>query len=280
MISKKMKALTVFSLLASLLLLSLNSGVYAAETNLSKRTLDEISAVYDSLPKNLKQNKANLIDENIMIYDESGRIKNEIHSDGRIYDIQWDNDRIIQVTDTAGYKTVYDYSKNGQVVENIFYNNQLQTSYFREKELYQINLGKFSNAEATLKDEIAKQYSQGLVDSSTVNRLENSSVTPFVVVDYYVAGKRMNSLLSSSDFLYNNDDAMTESEIQSFLTSKNSVLRNSIKIYAINSSGNAYDTGRTVKPSKVISDAAKNAGINPRVILVTLQKESSLVSCS
>jgi len=38
-ISKKMKALTVFSLLASLLLLSLNSGVYAAETNLSKRTL-------------------------------------------------------------------------------------------------------------------------------------------------------------------------------------------------------------------------------------------------
>ncbi|MDU0331896.1 hypothetical protein RW092_17095 [Paenibacillus sp. 3LSP] len=278
MISKKMKALTVFSLLASLLLLSLNSGVYAAETNLSKRTLDEISAVYDSLPKNLKQNKANLIDENIMIYDESGRIKNEIHSDGRIYDIQWDNDRIIQVTDTAGYKTGYDYSKNGQVVENIFYNNQLQTSYFREKELYQINLGKFSNAEATLKDEIAKQYSQGLVDSSTVNRLENSSVTPFAVVDYYVAGKRMNSLLSSSDFLYNNDDAMTESEIQSFLTSKNSVLRNSIKIYAINSSGNAYDTGRTVKPSKVISDAAKNAGINPRVILVTLQKESSLVT--
>lgn len=115
-----MKALTVFSLLASLLFLSLNSGVYASETNLSKSTLDEISAVYDSLPKNLKQNKANLINENIMIYDESGRIKNEIHSDGRIYDIQWDNDRIIQVTDTAGYKTVYDYSKNGQVVENIF----------------------------------------------------------------------------------------------------------------------------------------------------------------
>lgn len=129
-----------------------------------------------------------------------------------------------------------------------------------------------------MKDEIAKQYSQGLVDSSTVNSLENSSVTPFAVVDYYVAGKRMNSLLSSSDFLYNNDDAMTESEIQSFLTSKNSVLRNNIKIYAINSSGNAYDTGRTVKPSKVISDAAKNAGINPRVILVTLQKESSLVT--
>lgn len=109
-----MKALTVFSLLASLLFLSLNSGVYASETNLSKSTLDEISAVYDSLPKNLKQNKANLINENIMIYDESGRIKNEIHSDGRIYDIQWDNDRIIQVTDTAGYKTVYDYSKNGR----------------------------------------------------------------------------------------------------------------------------------------------------------------------
>lgn len=277
MVQKKVKTLTVFSLLACLLLLSLNTSVHATETNLSKSTLSDISVVYDSLPKNLKQNKAAL-NENIMIYDENGRIVNEIHSDGRIYDIQWDNDRIIQVTDTAGYKTVYDYSKNGQVIENIFYNNQLQTSYFREKEHYQINFGKFSSPEATLKNEIAQQYSQGLVDSSAVNSLESSSVTPSAVVDYYVDGKRMNSLLSSSDFLYNDNDAMTESEIQSFLVSKNSVLRNNIKVYAINSSGNAYDTGRTVKPSKVISDAAEDAGINPRVILVSLQKESSLIT--
>lgn len=278
MFQKKGKRLVVFSLVTCLLLLGLNTSIFAAETNLSKVTLSEIAAVYDSLPKNLKQNKS-ILNENIMIYDENSRIVNEIHSDGRVYLIQWNNDKIVQVTDTAGYKTVYDYSEKGLVVENIYYNNQLQTSYFRDKEHYQINLEKSSTPEANLKNELAQQYSQGLIDKSVVNNLEtNSSITPYAVVDYYVAGKRMNSLLDSSDFLYVSSDAMTESEIQSFLVSKNSVLKNNIKVYAINSSGNAYDTGRTVKPSKVIRDAAVNAGINPRVILVSLQKESSLVT--
>lgn len=40
--------------------------------------------------------------------------------------------------------------------------------------------------------------------------------TPFAINGYNVDGKSMNSLLSISDFLYNDDDAMTESEIQTF----------------------------------------------------------------
>lgn len=232
----------------------------------------------------LKKDKSFAFEENIMIFDEDGRIVNEIHSDGRVYSIHWDDEnRISQVIDSAGFKTIYEYLTEGQVIEHIFYNNKKQTSYLREKEHYQINSSdKVSTPEITLKSELALKYSQGLIDGSVINSLESSSnsvVTPMSpVVDYYVDGKRMNSLLSSADFLYVNGSAMTESQIQSFLEGKNSVLKDNIKIYAINSNGNAYDTGRIVKPSKVISDAAKDNNINPKVILVQLQKEGSIVT--
>jgi len=277
MFQKKIRKIAFLSLVVCLLL-SLNTSIFAKESYFSKSTSLEISAVYDSLPENLKRNKA-ILNENIMIYDEEGRIINEIHSDGRVYSIHWDKDRIVQVTDTAGYKTIYDYSEKGQVIEQVFYNNQLQTAYLREKDHYQINTEKFLSPESNLKNQLAEQYSQGLIEKSDINNLETSnSITPLSTVDYYVNGKLMNNLLDSGDFLYSSTQAMTQAQIQTFLNGKNSVLKNSIKVYTINSSGTAYDTGRTVTPAKVIRDAAVNAGINPRVILVSLQKESSLVT--
>jgi len=278
MFQKKRYRIAIFSLVVSLFLVSVNASVFAAELNLTKSTLNEISAVYNSLPDNMKRNKA-ILNENIMIYDEDGRIVNEIHSDGRVYSVQWDNDRIAQVIDTAGYKTIYDYSEKGQVTEQIYYNNQLQTSYLREKDHYQINTEKALSADSNLKHQLAEQYAQGLIGRTDINNLEtSSSITPLSTVDYYVNGKLMNNLLDSGDFLFSSSQAMTQAQIQTFLNDKNSVLKNSIKVYAINSSNNAYDTGRTVTPAKVIRDAAVNAGINPRVILVSLQKESSLVT--
>lgn len=131
------------------------------------------------------------------------------------------------------------------------------------------------------KRELAEKYSKDLIDASVLNELEKATddkISLSADTDYYVKGKRMNSLLSSSDFIYNSSKAMTESDIQTFLTNKKSVLKDKIKIYAINSSGKAYDTGRTVKPSTVIYNAAKDEKINPKVILVMLQKESSLVT--
>ena len=44
------------------------------------------------------------------------------------------------------------------------------------------------------------------------------------------------------------------------------------------SSGNVYNTGITVTPAKVIYDASVEYSVSPKVILATLQKESSLVS--
>lgn len=54
--------------------------------------------------------------------------------------------------------------------------------------------------------------------------------------------------------------------------------QNNIVIYKKNSSGNVYNTGITVTPAKVIYDASVEYSVSPKVILATLQKESSLVS--
>lgn len=74
--------------------------------------------------------------------------------------------------------------------------------------------------------------------------------------------------------------SMTESQIQAFLRSKNSVLKNTISVYVKNSKGNVYDTGRDVKPSTVIYNAARDHGINPKVLLILLQREQGLVSAT
>jgi len=251
-----------------------------AEAMIDDEMKQEISLVYDSLPNNLKKMTKDYTGENIMLYDEEGKIINEIHSDGRIYYIKWEKDRITQVSDSFGSKTLYEYLDNGNIVENIYYNNKLQKSIYHENIDRKYDTISNDSILSNKKQKFAEAYSKGLIDSSAFDEFENGSsiVGPMADTDYMVKGKRMNSLLVTTDFIYKSDKAMTESEIQTFLTNKKSVLKDTIKIYAINSSGNAYDTGRSVKPSNVIYNAAKNEKINPKVILVMLQKESSLIT--
>lgn len=77
------------------------------------------------------------------------------------------------------------------------------------------------------------------------------------------------------DDIFTNKDAMSEGDIQNFLTSNNSCL----------ATADPSSLGPTTSSAaKLINDAAKNAnggqGINPQVVLVTLQKEWSLVTMS
>lgn len=72
---------------------------------------------------------------------------------------------------------------------------------------------------------------------------------------------------------------MTKAQIQSFLESKHSILKNTVIINRLNSNGvPIYTQGDIVDPSAIISSAATLNGINTKVVLVTLQKESSLVN--
>lgn len=87
----------------------------------------------------------------------------------------------------------------------------------------------------------------------------------------------MSNLISDKLFVRQSTSA-TQKDIQDLFDEKNSPLKNNIVIYKKNSSGNVYNTGITVTPAKVIYDASVEYSVSPKVILATLQKESSLVS--
>ena len=107
------------------------------------------------------------------------------------------------------------------------------------------------------------------------------SLTFAISRDDYVNGKIFNNIISDSDFL--NINSMTASDIQSFLTAKGSYL------------AGYSEGGRTA--AQIIYDAAHGANeasgtfngitvntttgtVNPEVLLVTLQKEQSLITRS
>lgn len=93
------------------------------------------------------------------------------------------------------------------------------------------------------------------------------------------------------DRIFANEDAMSASQIQSFLSSKNSVLANTsdsfiallrepVSNQALKDRLEDPGASKTVARSaaQLIYDASQASGINPQVILVTLNKEQSLIT--
>ena len=89
-----------------------------------------------------------------------------------------------------------------------------------------------------------------------------------------------------SDVVFTNSTTMTQQDIQNFLVSKNSGLANIKDIENCGSPSGAnysyysryYSCGQLVSASKIIYDSGQAYGINPQVILSTLQKEQSLIT--
>lgn len=119
----------------------------------------------------------------------------------------------------------------------------------------------------------------------------SSNIAPLSLTqyeDYIINGRNMNSLaasvwavaIGSDRFVRYSSTNLTATQIQDFFVSKNSILKNQIQIWAKNTSGVVYDTGRSVYPNQVIDTASKNWSINPKVIIATMQKEQSLVTGS
>lgn len=89
------------------------------------------------------------------------------------------------------------------------------------------------------------------------------------------------------DAVFRDSSTMSAAQIQSFLESKNSGLKNkayTIQCYGADSKERELYTqagatcGKKVRPSTIIYYAAKIYGVNPRVILATMQKEQSLIT--
>jgi hypothetical protein len=112
------------------------------------------------------------------------------------------------------------------------------------------------------------------------------SIGDFITV-FYTGGYNLSNMLPSiwtvamgNDKFGRPGTAMTKTDIQNFLVSKNSVLKNPIQVWAVNSSGTVYNTGRVVTPSEVIDNASVTWSINPKVIIATIQKEQGLITAT
>ena len=227
--------------------------------SMSNRTQIEMQEVKGNAEDLLGEEFVDSLQENILVYDEEGHILNEIHTDGTIIEYDWDGEQISTLVNSNGFKCTYTTEKNGEITEHSYFDNEkLYDKVLRSED----NFGDFTMKNVSVKQKLNNYNSKVNLMSCTVS-------------DYYVKGYRMNSVMSNTDLL---TQSMTESQIQTFLKNKGSVLKNTISVYVKNSSGTVYDTGRDIKPSKVIYNSAKAHGINPKVLLVLLQREQGLIT--
>ncbi len=84
------------------------------------------------------------------------------------------------------------------------------------------------------------------------------------------------------DYIFNNKDSMTATQIDALLNDKGSCISTNSGFSAPDpigySSSSGYQYGGNVSAGRVIYDAAQAYDINPQVILSTLQKEQSLIT--
>ena len=194
--------------------------------------------------------------ENIVLLDEQNNILNEFHSDGYVADFiysgNYSEDSQIMLCTIA--------DNNGKI-QNITYDEEGTIDkvdiYYEEKYL-------------GTKDFSCSEYEMTEI-------MPYASYSAFYVTHSNGKTVNMSNLISDKLFVRQSTSA-TQKDIQDLFDEKNSPLKNNIVIYKKNSSGNVYNTGITVTPAKVIYDASVEYSVSPKVILATLQKESSLVS--
>jgi len=111
-------------------------------------------------------------------------------------------------------------------------------------------------------------------------------LTPLMVVDAPLANAdtSYNPADLMSDSIFTDTSTMSQAAIQSFLAAENSGLQNYSDIENCSTikqpySGTYYPhCGSSVSAATIIYDASQAYGINPRVILATLEKEQSLIT--
>src|SRR5579884_1339018 len=112
------------------------------------------------------------------------------------------------------------------------------------------------------------------------------SLLTLLIIPKALADVGYNPSFLLSDSIFNNSNAMSASAIQSFLISENSGLQNYSDVESCNPttpvSPYSYSyyphCGVSEPASTIIYDAAQAYGVNPQVILATMQKEQSLVT--
>ena len=193
--------------------------------------------------------------------DEKNRVLKEYHTDGYSADFFYDN----SVGD--GYYPVEIEDSEGIVQKIKYKGKSLEAiSYYEDG----IKVG-------------TKGYKTVLEDSMEMQSLDSKVLTNStdysVFYVYHSDGTKtnMSKLISNGNFVRGSSSA-SQTQIQTLLKNNGSPLKDYITVYKCNSSGTIYNTGVTILPSQVIYNASVDYSISPKVILATMQKESSLVS--
>nr|WP_243896233.1 RHS repeat domain-containing protein [Paenibacillus sp. F411] len=217
--------------------------------------------------KEIKEYVKDKKDVNILLYDETGKIINEFHSDGNeiqyFYDAQGN---MVESTDSFNGKQVYETDKakkdKPKKVKTYIHNQLVEEKEFVEDSA-----------------DVSAEVSSGPEELLFEKNHSNNLITPLsatVYEDTVIDGINMNQLISDTQFT--NSTTMTSDAIQDFFVSKGSILKDTVLIYYLTSSGTTYFKGDTINAASSIASNAKSYGINPKVILATLQKESALVT--
>ncbi len=104
-----------------------------------------------------------------------------------------------------------------------------------------------------------------------------SMVSPMATVspsNYLVNGKNMSNLMSNAEF---RRQSMTQSQIQRFFENQNSMLQHEIAVFYLYK-GEVQSANEHILPARQIHGAATRYNVNPKVILCTIQKESSIIT--
>lgn len=217
---------------------------------------------------------------NLVIHDENGFVSQEYHSDGLRVDYTMDPEtkKVQMISNSEGTKTIINttatdvtyttYNLKDEIVES--YSVPYRALSIENYDLSTDNALRIARINDTSEKILANSSSSdstAVVYSDTIEGEYNlSNMVPSVW-----------TVASGNDHFVRRKTAMTESQIQTYLESKGSVLKNPIEVWAYDSNHKLFDTGRKVTPSKVISEASKTYMINPKILLGKLQGESSLV---
>lgn len=256
---KKMMSL----LLAVAMCMSCGAAVFLNEDN-QEATLKDISVVQAAYHKS--EDALRLYSEenniNIVIEDADGNTLSEYHTDGLTAQFYYSDEssitsslgtssskRLKEITDNLGRRTTFSYAASGDIDEiNVYQDDKhIETRVYNSP------------------------------DNAVLSTAQTqASYTPFYVYHKNGTSTNMSELFEDNSKFLRCTKCPGVSAIQNIFEENDSPLKDRIDVYV--NDGGTITWSQTIVPSQNIHDISIRTNVAPKVILATLQKESSLVS--
>lgn len=217
---------------------------------LSSETIAQIKSVEEKMQPALEEFYQQEGEKNIIVV-KDGYVVGEVHTDGYVITYDYENGKLSDMADNEGNEIKIERD-NGSVIERKYINNKL----------VRVRMQDPAEVETVLESGTIEEGNP--VVTATAPTASN----------YIVNGKNMSNLMSNAEFTA---QSMTRSEIQNLFEEYGSILQNEIAIYYLKD-GELVSYGEGYLASRSIYNMADFYGVNPKVILCTMQKESSIIT--